>query len=109
MTIVDDYLAAIAEWEAAKDALAQIAYQLENFGRNLKSRADETCFAPFDGEEQPPLDEMMPGKRWNAEVFPTPALIQAAARRRLLARQHVWEIWGLIPEDKKRALREPKL
>lgn len=89
----NEYLSAIEAFEAADRDLQRLSGQLESLAYNIVNYPDETCFVGLDIEPVPRLDELMPGRRWEAGSFPTADELQAALRRRLLTRAAANELW----------------
>lgn len=108
MSHPNDYATALTELLATRDEIERLASQLETFAERMRTRPGETCFLEVEGELRPPLDELIPGARWHAPEFPTPAVLQAALRRRYQAREKAVRLWeGLTPQQRGGAPKPP--
>ena len=108
MATPHDYCAALAELAQADADIKHMAAQLRSFTDRMLAFPQETCFAAVAGEPSPPLGELIGGAHWHVEDFPTPERLQAALRRRFLAREKALKLWDqLAPHQRDGAPRAP--
>jgi hypothetical protein len=86
-------MAALDEVRAADRDLQQLADRLRTVVSALDVRPPTACFRPLEGEQLPPLSQLVSGAGWDAETFPTPDALQSALRRRLSSRQAAQKIY----------------
>ena len=106
MATPHDYCNALAELNEASADLKHLGAQLQSFTARMLAFPEETCFVDIEGEPQPTLDQLMTVARWYAPEFPTPERLQAALRRRFVARQKALQTWEeLTPQQRDGAPR----
>lgn len=93
-----DFHAALADFIDAASEVRRLAAQLTSFGEAIADAPGESCFVGVIGEQEPLLDQMMSGRRWDAERFPAPSEIQNALRRRLFAREKALKLYSSLTD-----------
>jgi hypothetical protein len=104
-----DYADALAEFHSAAKELAGLLYTLGEFVGKAERDAEAVCFVGLGNEPSPPLSQLAYGASWDAERFPTPVVLQAALRKRLLARARAVRLYeALTTAQRKTAPHVPK-
>lgn len=106
MSIVDEYLQANAEYEAAKKEFSGITDKLKEFTSQLYAYPEATFFN--NCKVNLPMDITIRGKGYDANDWPTPDHIQQAIARRFEARVRVVDAWSKVPKNLQQSLVPPK-